>query len=143
MTVAGFHGVDSRGIDTAVAQQVGQTDNILFNGVIRLGKEVPEIMREHFAPRHAGLFTQSLHHAPNVTAVKGLSVSSDKHRPGLQAGLFYISQQQLLQRRGDENHPRLIFAVHHGLAAMHRLHGDVLQLADPDARPANGLQDIG
>ena len=142
MAAAGFHGVDPRGIDAAMAQQIGQTDDVLFDGVKDLGEKVPEIMGEYLAPRHVGFFAQPLHHTPDIAAVERFAVSSDKHRPGLQAGLFYIFFQQFLQRRGDENHPRLVFAVHHRLAVPHRLHGDILQLADPDSRPANGLQDM-
>ena len=65
MAAAGFHGVDPRGIDAAMAQQIGQTDDVLFDGVKDLGEKVPEIMGEYLAPLHARRLTEGLHAGPD------------------------------------------------------------------------------
>ena len=99
MAFPGLHGVDPRGVHTAVAQQVRQTHDVLFDGVKRPGEKVPQIVGVYLAPRHLRPFTQPLHTAPDIAAVQRLAVSPHKYWPGLLAGFFYISQQQLLQLR--------------------------------------------
>ena len=44
----GGHDVDARGVDAAVAQDVRQLGDVLFQIVERPGEELAQIVREHF-----------------------------------------------------------------------------------------------
>ena len=44
--IAVFHGVDLGGVDTAVAEDIGESYYILLDSVIGAGKEVAEVVRK-------------------------------------------------------------------------------------------------
>ena len=58
---AGRDDIDPNGIDAIVSKDIGQLGDVLFRTVEHPGKQVPQIMREHFLRLHARLFAQRLH----------------------------------------------------------------------------------
>ena len=90
MLVAGFHGIDSCGVNVAVPQQVGELYDIFLDSIKCAGKQMAQVVRKDLAGSHPGFDAQGFHVAPDVAPVQGLSIFADKHRAGLDAGLFYI-----------------------------------------------------
>ena len=89
---SGGHDIDSSGIDTAVAKNIRQFCNILFNAVKSSGKELPKIMREHFGGIHTCRCAKPLHLCPDVTAVHRFSVLRNENNPALNTPAFRIIQ---------------------------------------------------
>ena len=136
-----FKGINSRGIDTAVTEYIGEAYNIFFYAVKYPGKQMAQIVWIDLFGRHICFFAQAFHLSPDTAAIQRFPVLAYKHRTGCDAGFFDILLQNLLQRRGDKNDPRLIFAVYHSFSVPDGLQGDILQFRNSDSGAADGLQD--
>ena len=75
---AGGHDIDSGGVHAAVAQNVRQLGNVLFQTIEGSGEQLAQIVGKHLAGLHPGFFAQSLHLRPNIAPVQRLSVSGNK-----------------------------------------------------------------
>lgn len=69
MLGSGGHDIDSRRIDTAMAQNVRKLGNILLNAVKRARKEFTQIVWENFLGINLCSNTQLLHICPDVTSI--------------------------------------------------------------------------
>lgn len=134
------HDIDTGGIDTAVAQNVCQFRNILFDAVECPCEKFPQIVGKHLAFLDPGSFTQLLHLTPDTATVKGITVSSDKDCTGYDATAFRIVQQDILQLTRNEDRPVFAFAADCDLPTAYRFNGKELQLGHPDTSSANGLE---
>lgn len=90
---ASGHDIDPGGIDTAVAQNIRQFSNILFNTVESPGKELSQIVRKYLTLFNPGILTKLLHLPPDAAAVKRLAVFADKNRTGFDAMAFGVIQK--------------------------------------------------
>ena len=86
------HNIDSRGIDTAVAQDIRQLGDVLFNAVKGSCKEFPEIMWEYFGRVHTCCSTQPLHLCPDIAAIHGLPILCNKDRTALDSAMLRVIQ---------------------------------------------------
>ena len=136
-------GVNAGGLDAAVAQDVCQAGEVLFQAVIRPGEQVPEIVGEYLAGSHPGALTQGLHVPPDIGPVQRPAVLGHKHRSGGDFLFLEIGFQQAAQLVRQEYHPPLALVAHLCPARLDGLHGYEFQFADPDARGADGLDHQG
>ena len=66
---AGGHDVDAGGVDAAVAQNIRQFGDILFQLIESAGKELAQIMGKDLAWAHVGFATERFHLGPYTGAV--------------------------------------------------------------------------
>ena len=140
MFFAGGDDIDPRGVDAAVAEDIGQFGDILLHGVKGAGEEMAQIMREDLLRCDARLDAERLHLLPDITAVDRPSARRDEYRPRNDAPSRDIPLQLFLQGGNEKNRSRLPLAGHRRLAPPHRLDRDARQLADTDPRAAHRLQ---
>ena len=74
--------INPRGIDAAVAEDVGKLGYILVRLIKCFGKQLAQIVREHLLVVYAGGSAQRLHLSPHVPAVKSPSAPGDKEHAG-------------------------------------------------------------
>ena len=72
--------IDSRGVDTAVAKNVGELGNVLFNTVKRACKKVTQIVRKDLVWTDVCLFTKAFHLPPDVCPADRLACTGNKDR---------------------------------------------------------------
>lgn len=63
---AAFEGVDAGGVDTGVAEQVGEAQKVFFSGIEGAGKEVTQVVGKDFFRCNACLSAEGFHSTPNV-----------------------------------------------------------------------------
>lgn len=68
-------------VDVAVAENIGELGNVLFNAVKCACKQVAKIVREHLIRRYPCLLTQGFHLSPDVTSAHRLARFRDKDTP--------------------------------------------------------------
>ena len=78
--------------DTAVAQDIRQLGDVLFNAVKGSCKEFPEIMWEYFGRVHTCCSTQPLHLCPDIAAIHGLPILCNKDRTALDSAMLRVIQ---------------------------------------------------
>ena len=78
MLRTGGRQINACGFDGAVAQHIGQSNNILTGPVEDRGKEVPKIVREYFSRLHSCVSAQLFHLRPDLTAAQASSASGEK-----------------------------------------------------------------
>ena len=87
---AGCHNIDSGGVDAAVAQNIRQLGNVLFNTIKGSGKQLAKIMRKHLACLYMCLFAERLHLCPNTASIQRLSIPGCKNHAGMDAFFLYV-----------------------------------------------------
>ena len=127
-------------IDAAVAQNIRQLGDVLFDAVKCPGKQLSQVVGKHLAFLDTGSFTPLFHLPPDTTAVQGLAVFADKDRASCDAAAFGIIQQDIFQLTRNEDCPGFTFAVDCDLTTTHRLNGEELQLRYPDTGTTDGLE---
>ena len=123
-------GVAAGGFHVAVAQVIGQADNVLFLLVIAAGKKVPQVVGVHLFFVHPGPDTEAFHFPPDIAAVNGPAAAGHEYAPGRAAGVPAVFLQPLHQGPGQENLADLALAVDADGLLVQGLHGDKGQLAD-------------
>ena len=78
---SGGHDVDAGGVDAAVAQNVGQLGDVLFNAVEGAGEQLAEIVGKDLAGLHVGLLAQGFHLCPDIAPIQRPAASGDENRP--------------------------------------------------------------
>ena len=63
------HDIDPGGVDAAVAQDIRQLGDILFDAVKGPGKKLPQIVGEYFGCLYLSFFAKLLHLSPDAGAV--------------------------------------------------------------------------
>ncbi len=90
MLNAGTNDIDPRCVDATVSQYICELCNILFYCVKDFGKQMPEIMREHFFGIDICLITKILHLSPNIRAAHRFSGTGNKNHAGINPILLTI-----------------------------------------------------
>lgn len=111
---AGVHGVDARGVDATLSQQIGQSQQVFFRPVKGAGKQMAQIVGEHLGWRDIRRRTECLHLLPDIRAVKGSATPGHKHTAGFDAGFFYIPPQKAAEGAGQEDETHLAIALWRG-----------------------------
>ena len=95
MDISAFHGIDPGGVDTGMAQDVRQSDDILFQTVISPGKQMPQIMRKYLFSAHLGGVAEFFHFCPDVAPVQRLALRCDEDASGANLMIFCVFQKGL------------------------------------------------
>ena len=66
MDSSAFHGIDHGGVDVGVAEDRGEADDVLLDGVKSAREKVAEVMREDLACRNARFDTELFHIRPDI-----------------------------------------------------------------------------
>ena len=143
MDRAGLRRVDPRGVDAGVAQDVRQPGEILLQGIKRPGEEVPEVVGEDLARRHAGALAEGLHIPPDVRPVQRPPVPREKHRSGGDFLFLQVGFQQAAQLVRQEHRPALALVADLRPAGLDGLGGDKAQLRHPNPGGTDGLDHQG
>lgn len=88
----GGHDIDAGGFNTAVAQDVRQLGDVLFDAIKGPGEELAQIVGKHFGWIYSGNCAELFHLRPNITSVKGSAGSGNKDYPIADAAFFCIVQ---------------------------------------------------
>lgn len=81
MFCTGGDDINSRGIYTAMSENISELGNVLFDAVECTGKQMTKIVREYLISRYPCLLTQCFHFTPDVTSAHRLTGFSDKDTP--------------------------------------------------------------
>ena len=73
--------VNSRRVDTAVTEYVGEFGDVLFDAVKDTGEQMAKIVRKDFIRVDARLFAQAFHVAPYISPAYRISAACDKNTP--------------------------------------------------------------
>ena len=100
---------------------------------------MPQIVGEHLARHHAGVFAKALHLRPDLAAAQFFSAfgAKDRTRGGLL--LLGIFEQLAAEFPRQQDHADFAFEGDFGLALPHGFHCDIADFADPDAGGPDGL----
>mgnify|MGYP000973129115 CR=1 FL=1 len=134
--------INPGGFDATVAQDIRQSANIFVNAVKTPDKEVTQIVGKHFDRIHLRRMAQFFHLVTDVGPVDRPPVPGDKNRPALDGLLLDPGCQQLLKFFADQNGPFLAFHGNVCHAGLHRIHRDIGEFGNPDARGAQRLDDV-
>ena len=88
------HQVDPGGLDAAVAQQVGELDDVPAGPIKHRGEQVPQIVREHLSGLHTGVLAETFHLRPDLPAAQFFSAFGAKDLAG--GGLLFLGVFQQL-----------------------------------------------
>ena len=64
-----LHGINARGVDARVAEELGKAQEVLMHRVIRPREKVAEVMRKDLLLRNVRLFAKCLHRTPDIEPV--------------------------------------------------------------------------
>ena len=131
--------INACGFDGAVAQHIGQSNNILTGPVEDRGKEMPKIVREYFSRLHSCVSAQLFHLRPDLTAAQASSASGEKDLTG--DDLFHFGVFSVACGRAFAAVRLSSLALHGDLchACPGSLHRDIPHLVAPDASSADCL----
>ena len=73
--LAGGHDIDSGSVDTAVAQNIGQLSNVLFDSVKSPGEQLSQIVGKDLAALDPGFIAKPFHGRPDGTPVQRFACS--------------------------------------------------------------------
>lgn len=141
MFCAGRDDVDPCRIDAAVAENIGELGDILFNTVKHTGEKMAKIVRKYLFGIYLCLNAEVFHFPPDVRAAYRLARAGNKNRARRYLLLGYIPKQFLLQITDNKNASRLALERDCRFAFSDGFHGDELQFAHTNARATNRLQD--
>ena len=94
---AGGNDIDSGCVDAAVAENIRQLGNVLFNAVKHPCEQMPQIMREYFLRIYPCLLAKTFHLPPDVGAADRPACSCNENCTRLYSLLRRIAEQFLLQ----------------------------------------------
>ena len=107
--LAGRHEIDAGRVDAAVAQDIGELRDVLFQFIKRPGKELSQIVRKHLVRAYLCHRAQAFHSGPDVAAVQGPAAARAKQDAACNAAAARVAQKALLELAGDENFAGLVF----------------------------------
>ena len=137
---ARFHDIDPRRLDAGMAKQVSQLRDIFFDVVERPGKQVPQIVREHFARGYFGALAQRLEQFPDCHAAEGFSAAGQKDGARVDSVFLAPLLQPVAEFLWQQDIAAFSLAADTGFAAADGLGGDELQFRHPDAGGADCLE---
>ena len=140
MLCTGGHNIDSRGIDAAVAKNIRQLGNVLFDTVECPGKQLAQIMGKNFGCRYSGLSAKLLHLPPDAAPIQWLAILSTENHAAGDTVSFCVIEKQLSQLTRNQNGPGFAFAVDGYSSSSHRFQREVPQFRNTDSRAADGLK---
>ena len=62
--LAGRHDINARGVDAAVAQDIGQLRNVFLKAIKGSGEQLAQIVGKHFTSLHLSFVAEPLHLCP-------------------------------------------------------------------------------
>ena len=134
---AGRDNIDPCRTDAAVPENIGELSNILFDTVEDTGEQMPQIVRKYLFWIHLCLNAEIFHFPPDVSSTQWLARAGNENCSRCYLLLGYVPKQFPLQITDDENTSRLALERDCCLAFAYGFHGDELQFADTDSRPAD------
>ena len=136
-------GVNSGGVDAAVAEDIREAHNVLETLIVRPGEEVAQIVGKDLLFEYPCRLRQPLQHLPDIGAVKRPSRPGDEYTALAYAALTAPGAEFFTQRVGNQDRAELALVVYACFSGGEALHGDRLQFADPQAEGAQRLDDQG
>lgn len=120
--------IDACGLDGGMAEDIGESHDVVAAGVKRCGKEMTQVMREHFAWCDAGDDGESFHFGPDLSTRQAFSARGEKN---LAVGDFLfcgVLQKFAAKARWQKDDADLAFEMHFGATAASGFYGDVAEL---------------
>ena len=136
---AGGNEVDPGGLDGAVTQDVRKLCDVAGDAVEHPGEQMTQIVGVDLSRVYPRFFAHGLHLRPDLPAGQGLAFGREEQRPGGDLLLSGVFEKLPAQLAGEHDDPDLPLEGDLRPALPRRLHGDILNLADPDAGGADGL----
>lgn len=136
---AGGHDIDAGGVDAAVAEEVGQLGDVLFDGVEGFGEEFSQIVGEYLWRMHSRRFAQPFHLRPDGFPVQRFSVPCEKNHAGTDFLFFGVAQEVFSQFDREEDGSCFGFAAYGDFSSDDGLDGEKAQFRYADAGGAKGL----
>lgn len=85
-----FHGVDSRGVDAGVPQQIREARHIFMCGIMRHGEQMPQIVRKNFFFGNARRRAELFHFRPDIAAIQRRPASRNENTAAVDMLLPHI-----------------------------------------------------
>ena len=142
MLCTGGHNIDSRGIDAAVAKNIRQLGNVLFDTVECPGKQLAQIMGKNFGCRYSGLSAKLLHLPPDAAPIQWLAILSTENHAAGDTVSFCVIEKQLSQLTRNQNGPGFAFAVYGYGSGSHRFQSEVPQFRNTERAQENNINNI-
>ena len=83
-----------------MAEELGQSEQVLMHLVIRPREKVAEVMRKHFLFGNVRLPAKRLHRMPDIEPVQRPPCSCDEHGAAFYVVLFGVFTEHLAQLAG-------------------------------------------
>ena len=122
------HDINPGRVDAAVSQNIGQFGAVFLNTVKSPGKQLAQIVGEHFACLYTGCFAKGFHLGPDVAPIQRLAVPGNKDWAGMDTVILRVIQEQLSQLAGQQNRPGLALAADCDLSTFHSFQSEEPQL---------------
>lgn len=122
---AGGEQVEACGFDGAVAEKIGEFDDVVIGAVKAARKEMAQVVRKDFGGRNAGFFGKGFHFRPNLFARERTAASGAKEHTGggfLFSGVFLQFAAEFARQ---ENGADFAFEGDVGTAGPEGFYGDV------------------
>ena len=140
MLRSGGHNVDPRGVDVAVAENIGEFRQIILSVVKGAGEKLAQVMGKHLGGVHHRSFAKGFHFLPDHRPMQRVPLVGAKDRTGTNM-LFADEFNKLSPQLGrNKHHPCFSFAGHGDLAPLYGFGGKIGQLRNADTGAADGLQ---
>ena len=120
--------IDACGLDGGMAEDIGESHDVVAAGVERCGKEMTQVMREHFAWCDAAELGEFFHIGPDFIARNGCTTCCEKDLTAGDFLLLGVFQQLAAQLAGDEDGADLTFEVDVGAFVLRGFDGDGAEL---------------
>ena len=136
---AGGNDIYAGGVYIGVSKNIGKLGDILFQAVKGTGEQMAQVVREYLAWTDLCLFAQCLHISPYIYSAHGLASPCEKDGPRDYILLLCVTEQLFLQVADYKYAAVLALTAYRSFSLVNCLDGYILQFADADARPADGL----
>ena len=116
MDLAGFHGVDSCGVDTGMAKDIRQTYDILLDVIVGARKQMAKIVGKDLLRGYTGKCAQALHVCPDIGSIQRISVFTDENGAAFSFLIPQILPEQGTKLTGKKYASIFSLATDHGAA---------------------------
>lgn len=123
---AGADDIDSRRVDAAVTENVGELGDVLFYSVENTSKQMPQVVRKHLVRIDVRFHAQRLHIPPDIRPADRLAAARDEDTTRFDPLLRCIAEQFLLQFTDDEHLARFAFTRNRRFTTLGGFYGDEL-----------------
>ena len=141
MLYAGGHDIDPGRFDAAVAENIRQLGDILFQAVKGAGEQLPQVVWKHLRWADIGAGAEPFHFGPDIAWVQRSARPGAENAPAFDTGLFRVIQQQLIQLVRDQDIPGFTFAGNSDFPVPDRFHCKIDEFRHPYTGGADRLQE--